>query len=163
MKKKKVKAKWDEGMETVVRRWEYLPGHVRRTIAEMVLHYGPAAGEARFATPVGAEWDEVEIVVCGADRARITVRGVTETYTFKGLGLEDKRRPGVARAEWRMLRTYAENPEPDAYYRLPKRRSLKVEISQFRRWLRAFFGIPGDPLKPFRSMLWLPRFKIRVE
>ena len=47
MKKRKVKAKWDEDVEAVVRRWEYLPSHVRRTIAEMVLHYGPAAGEAR--------------------------------------------------------------------------------------------------------------------
>jgi hypothetical protein len=62
-----------------------------------------------------------------------------------------------------MLRTYAENPEPDAYYKLPYRRSLKVEISKFRRWLQAFFGIPGDPLRPFQSDKWLPRFKIRVD
>jgi hypothetical protein len=62
-----------------------------------------------------------------------------------------------------MLQTYAENPEPDAYYRLPSRDYLKVEISKFRRWLQTFFGIPGDPLKPFKTGLWLPKFKVRAE
>jgi hypothetical protein len=62
-----------------------------------------------------------------------------------------------------MLRKYAENPEPDAYYKLPDRDGLKVDISKFRRWLQGFFGIPGDPLRPFKPARWLPRFKIRAD
>lgn len=154
---------FQDDAEEVLRRWPHLPDYVRKTVLELISHYGPAAVSARFPTPRGAEWSEVNIVLLSPDTARITVRDVSEQYTFAGVGLANVRAPKKPRAEWRMLRTYAENPEPDAYFRLPYRENLKMEISKFRRWLQAFFGIPGDPLRPFKSAHWLPRFNIAVE
>jgi hypothetical protein len=154
---------WDSGLETIIRHWPHLPDHAQRTLVEMVIHYGPETGRNRFPTPPGSEWTDVEIVLLHTNEVRIAIKGVTQTYTMAGLGLADGRNRKRPREEWQMLVTYAENPEPDAYYKLPKRENLKVHIFRFRKWLQSFFGIPGDPLKPFRSGLWLPRFKIRVE
>ena len=97
------------------------------------------------------------------DEAEFKIGSVCRRYTFAAVGLADKRNSKQPRREWLKLRTYAENTEPDAYYRLPKSDNLKLDISLFRRWLQRFFGIPGDPLKPFKTALWLPRFKIRAE
>ena len=147
-------------LEIVVRRWPYLPDYVQRSLVEMVSHYGPPPVAQRFPTPEGSDWPDVQIVLLDDSTARVTVGAVQHQYTFSALGLAGRRYPSRPRAEWRMLQTYAENPEPDAYYKLPYRESLKVEISKFRRWLQGFFGLPGDPLKPFKPALWLPRFKI---
>jgi len=117
----------------------------------------------RFPTPAGAAWNEVEIVVLSQREAEIKVRDVVQHYSFASIGLASSRNSKRPRAEWRMLVTYAENPEPDAYFKLPKRDNLKVDISKFRRWLQGFFGIPGDPLRPFKPARWLPRFKIRAD
>lgn len=153
----------DSDLEIFLRRWPHLPEHVRKTLIELVLHYGPPTEAVCFPTPIGADWPDVEIILLSPKQAKITVGSMVKQYTFSGIGLADKRRPDRPRTEWRMLRTYAENPEPDAYYRLPYREGLKVDISKFRRWLQGFFGIPGDPLKPFKSALWLPRFKVRAD
>jgi hypothetical protein len=88
-------------------------------------------------------------VLLSPHEAEIKVHDVIQRYGFAAIGLADGRNSERPRAEWRMLVTYAENPEPDAYYKLPDRDGLKVDISKFRRWLQGFFGIPGDPLKPF--------------
>jgi hypothetical protein len=141
----------------------YVPAHVRKTLVEVVSHYGPPTAEKRFPTPAGAKWSDVEIVLISEDEAEIKVGTVCQRYTYAAVGLADKRDGKRPLREWRMLRTYAENPEPDAYYNLPKRANLKLDISLFRQWLQRFFGIPGDPLKPFKTTLWLPRFKIRAE
>jgi hypothetical protein len=150
-------------VETVARHWRFLPGHLQTSILEIVSHYGPASKDTGFPSPPGAKWEDVEILLIDRDCVKVTVGKVSKRYTFQAIGLADKRRPERARSEWQMLKRYAENPQPDAYYKLPKRKSLKVEISQFRRWLKSFFGIPGDPLRPFRTGLWLPRFKISVD
>src|SRR5689334_8783747 len=153
----------DDELASITRRWPYVPEHVRKLMAEAVSHYGPAVGEKCFPTPAGATWADVEIVVVSPDEAEIRVGNVCRRYSFADAGLADKRDGKRPRREWRMLRTYAENPEPDAYFRLPKRSNLKKDISLFRLWLQGFFGIPGDPLKPFKTGLWLPRFKIRAD
>ena len=150
-------------IESILRRWPYVPEHVRALIAESVSHYGPATAEKCFPTPAGASWADVEIVLLSPEEAEIKVGDVCRRYTFAAAGLADKRNPKRPLSEWRMLRTYAENPEPDAYHKLPKRGNLKVDISKFRHWLQGFFGIPDDPLKPFKTGLWLPRFKIRAD
>jgi hypothetical protein len=154
---------WNERLEIIIRHWPHLPDYVQRAMTEQAQHYGPARVAARFPTPAGATWKDVEIVLQSPSEAQITVGNVTRSYTFSALGLADGRSPKRPRIEWRMLRTYAENPESDAYYKLPYRDSLKVEISMFRRWLKAFFGLPGDPLRPFEPSRWLPRFKVRAE
>ena len=156
-------ADFPDGLETIFRRWPYLPEHVQRTLVELVLHYGPARTATHFPTPMGANWEDVTIILRESSTVKITVGDIEREYTFAGLGLADRRRPKVPRSEFKMLRTYAENPQPDAYFKLPYREHLKVEISKFRRWLQGFFGIPGDPLKPFEGTHWLPRFKITEE
>lgn len=153
----------EDALDIVLRHWPHVPAHARRTIVELVSVYKPRGSERQFPTPADATWVDVEIVLLSSSEARITVGAVSKSYTFSALGLADNRRLDRSRLEWRMLRTYAENPEPDAYYKLPYRRNLKVEISKFRRWLQGFFCIPGDPLRPFESDKWLPRFKIRAE
>ena len=163
MSKPGPKPEWDRQIETVLRHWPYLPDYVKRTLVELTSHYGPAPAEVRFPTPAGAAWNEVEIVVLSQREAEIKVRDVVQHYSFASIGLASSRNSKRPRAEWRMLVTYAENPEPDAYFKLPKRDNLKVDISKFRRWLQGFFGIPGDPLRPFKPARWLPRFKIRAD
>ena len=153
----------DGELESILRRWPYVPEHVRKLVAEAVSHYGPPRAEKCFPTPAGAAWADVEIVLLSPDEAEIKVGTVCKRYTFAAAGLADKRNPKRPRREWAKLRTYAENPQPGAYYDLPKRTHLKADISLFRLWLQRFFGIPGDPLKPFKTGLWLPRFKIRVD
>lgn len=161
MKKRGPTPALPEGLEIVIRHWPHMPDHLQRSFAEVAGYYSPKSSNGkRFPTPEGAT---VEIVLLTRKEARITVGAVCHSYTFAGLGLANSRRPSEPRAEWRMLRTYAENPHPDAYYRLPYRKSLKVETSKFRRWLQGFFGLPGDPLRPFRPARWLPRFRIRAE
>jgi len=157
------KPEWDSELDTVLRRWPYLPEHVKQTLSELVSHYGPPPVEVRFPTPAGVTWTDIEIVLLSPTEAQIKVGNVVQSYTYSAIGLASKRDAKRPRVEWRMLRTYAENPEPDAYYKLPKRESLKVDISKFRRWLQSFFGIPGDPLRPFKPARWLPRFKIRAD
>lgn len=153
---------WSSEIEIILRRWPHLPAHVRRTLVELVSQYGPATASIHFPTPAGARWTDVEIVMLAPDSALITVGKVTLPYTFVTIGLTDQRSK-KPRGEWRTLRTYAENPEPDAYFKLPKRSNLKMDISRFRQWLISFFGIPGDPLRPFKPSRWLPRFKIRAD
>jgi hypothetical protein len=159
MNKPKDEAPWGRDLQTIQEHWPFLPQHLRESILEVVQHY--RGDKPCFPTPVGATWESVEILLVDRDRVKVTVGSVSRRYTFESLGLADRRRKNHPRAEWRMLKTYAENPQPDAYYKLPKRKNLK--ISQFRRWLKAFFGIPGDPLRPFRTGLWLPKFRINVD
>lgn len=156
-------AAWDEDIEIILRHWPHVPGYVRRTMVEMVSQYKPEAVAERFPTPAGAKWEDVEIVLLSPEEVKISVGCVTQNFSVASIGLADIRNAKKPRAEWRMLRTYAENPEPDAYYKLPARRSLKTEISRFRNWLKGFFGIAGDPLKPFKQARWLPKFKIRAD
>ena len=163
MSKPGPKPEWDNEIEAVLRHWPYLPDYVRRTFVEISSHYGPPAVTTRFPTPPGITWGDIEIVLLSPEEAKIIAGDVTQCYTFAALGLADLRRPDCPRTEWRMLQTYAENPEPDAYFKLPKRNSLKLEISKFRRWLQCFFGLADDPLRPFKPALWLPRFKVRAD
>jgi len=163
MRKRGPPPEWNSEIEIILRRWPHLPLHIRTTIVELVSQYGPPQGEIRFPTPPNSTWTDVEVVLMSPEHARITVGAVTQAYNFATIGLGDGRQSNRPRTEWRMLRTYAENPEPDAYFKLPRRSSLKVDISRFRRWLKGFFGIPGDPLRPFKPARWLPRFTIRAD
>lgn len=152
----------DANLEILLRRWPHLPEYVKKTLVDLVGQYGPAVTMERFPTPLGAKWEDVEIVLIDEETARISVGRVSHTFTFSGLGLASRRHKHIPRTEWRMLKTYAENPDPDAYNRLPFRKNLKIDIARFRKWLKAFFGIPGDPLLPFTTAKWMPRFKIRA-
>jgi hypothetical protein len=160
---KKTKEPQAESLEIVCRYWPHLPEYVRQTMVELVQHYGPPPAKGKFPTPPGATWRHVEIVLLSPEVAQISVGSVTQRYTFAAMGLADRRSGKGTRSEGRMLHTYAEHPEPDAYRKLPYRKNLKIEISKFRRWLQTFFGIGGDPLQPWESGHWLPRFKIRAE
>jgi hypothetical protein len=151
-----------EELAKVNRNWPHVPEHVRRTIVELVSHYEPPTGKGKFPTPPGAEWRHVEIVLLSPEVAQISVGSITQRYTFAAMGLTDRRGGKRTRSEGQMLRTYALNPEPDAYHKLPYRENLKVHISRFRHWLQNFFGIAGDPLESFESGFWRPRFKIRA-
>jgi len=163
MSKRRTLHAWNEDFETMARHWPYVPDHAKRTMIDLVSSYGPAVDGKRFPTPPGINWADIEILLLTPQEAKFTAGSVSQSYTFAAVGLADKRNTKRPRAEWRMLRTYAENPEPDAYYKLPYRENLKVDISNFRQWLKGFFGLPGDPLKPFKTGLWLPRFKIRAD
>jgi hypothetical protein len=154
---------WDEDIEVILRHWPHVPVYVRRTMVEMVSQYKPEVLTVRFSTPAKAKWEDVEIVLLSPEEAKISVGSVVQNYSFASIGLGDSRNAKNPRTEWRMLRTYAENSEPDAYYKLPPRRGLKMDISRFRNWLKGFFGIAGDPLKAFKPARWLPKFKIRAD
>jgi hypothetical protein len=120
-------------------------------------------GACSFPSPPDAEWPEVEIVLVKPMQIRVTVRGVTRLYNHAEAGLASQRHPNRAKVEWRKLQIYAWHAgDKGAYYKLPKYAALRHDIAKFRKWLKSFFGIAGDPLQPFSS-LWLPKFKIRAE
>jgi hypothetical protein len=158
----KSKAPLAKELEAISQNWLNVPEYVRRTIVELVSHYGPPPVKGKFPSVPGAEWRHVEIVLLSPDLAQVSVGSVTQRLTFAAMGLADRRSGKRVRSEGRMLRTYAENPEADAYHELPYRENLKVHISRFRHWLQRYFGIAGDPLQPFKSGYWRPRFKIRA-
>lgn len=149
--------------EVLVRHWPYIPAHARKTMLDLARSYGPARGEKAFPTPVGADWPDVAIVLVNENEARISVGEITRTVSFAEMGLQEERGARTTKNVGKMLRTYAENPEPGSYFRLPFRKNLKMHIARFRVWLQGYFGIAGDPLESFESAQWLPRFKIRAE
>ena len=130
MAKPRLRKEWDEELESILRLWPYIPEHVRKTFVDIVSNYGPPTAAKHFPTPAGASWTDVEIVLISPSEAEIQVGTVRGRYTFATAGLADKRDGKRPLREWRMLRTYAENPEPDAYFKLPKRGNLKKDISQ---------------------------------
>lgn len=152
----------NEELEAIIRHWPHIPEYARSGMKDWACSYGPQKQEKCFPTPKGSAWTDVEIVLIKENEAQITVGDISRNYTFEQLGLTNERRPDRAKNEGKMLRTYAEHPDSDSYYRLPYRKNLKIHISQFRTWLQGFFGIPGDPLYPFKSAQWQPRFKIRA-
>jgi hypothetical protein len=151
MKKRGSDATLQDGLEIVIRHWPHAPAHIKRVCVELLSNCRPESNGIRFPTPPGTTCGDIEIVLLSAEEARITVGVVSHCYTFRELGLAGRRQKNKPSAEWRVLRTYAENPEPDAYCKLPFRRSLKVEVSKFRRWLQGFFGLPDDPLQAIRD------------
>ena len=62
----------DASLEVILRRWPHLPEHVRKTLVELVGHYGPQAETERFPTPIGAKWEDVEIVLLDDANVRMT-------------------------------------------------------------------------------------------
>jgi len=162
-KSQKSKRLGDDGLETIVRHWPYFPDHARRTLIDLAERYCPTPGKYAFPTPAGSDWTDVTILLLTGNEAQITVGDTTRIYTFEQMGLQTERRPNRTKNEGKMLRVYAENPEAGSYFRLPFRENLKVHISEFRKWLQGFFGIAGDPLKPFKTAQWMPRFKIRAK
>jgi len=146
-----------------VRFWPNLPEHARRTMVDLARSYAPASAGGLFPTPAGADWADVTIVLLTPHDAQITVGDVTRVFSFEQMGLLNSRRSRSVKNEGKMLRVYAENPETGSYFRLPFRKNLKLYISIFRKWLQGFFGIPGDPLKTFKSAQWSPRFNISAK
>jgi hypothetical protein len=153
----------DELLEIILRHWPHMPEYARIAMSDSAKSYGPSSKNNGFPTPKDCEWTDVEIVLIDEKTACITIWEITRTYTFEELGLISERRPYGLKNEGKMLKTYAENTDPEAYSRLPYRPNLKVHISKFRTWLQGFFGIPGDPLHSFESKQWMPRFKIRAD
>src|SRR5690348_14547122 len=98
----------DEDLTAVVRHWESIPGHARRTFADLARSYGAATIERVFPTPKDTKWEDVSIVLVREDVAQITVGEITRTYSFEEMKLTNaRRRSGVATNEGRMLRVYA--------------------------------------------------------
>src|SRR5436853_59453 len=104
MRKPTQQKQWDDQIESILRRWPYVPEHARKILAEFVSHYGPPTAEKCFPTPAGAAWDDVEIVLISPGEAEINVGEVCRRYTFAAAGLADKRNPKRPLSEWRMLR-----------------------------------------------------------
>jgi len=153
----------DDDLNTVVRHWPDLPEHARRAIVDLARSYRAASAGSGFPTPAGASWADVTIVFLTPNDAQITVGKVTQVFSFEQMGLLNSRRSRSVKNEGKMLRVYAENPETGSYFRLPFRKNLKIYIATFRKWLQEFFGLPGDPLKPFESAQWSPRFTISAK
>lgn len=162
-RKRKTSRFSDDDLKAVVRCWPDLPEHARRTMVDLARSYWAASAGSVFPTPAGAGWADVTIVLLTPNDAQITVGAITRVFSFEQMGLLNARRSRSVKSEGKMLRVYAENPEAGSYFRLPFRKNLKIYIAAFRKWLQEFFGIPGDPLKPFESAQWLPRFKISAK
>jgi len=105
----------------------------------------------RFPTPPGTTWERVSIrIMADGDAAQVTAGNVTEPVTPAQMGMAYASNPARFTTDWRVLVMLAERgrvgPE-DAEARViaPK------QVERLRAKLRTFFGIEGDPFKPYRS------------
>lgn len=100
----------------------------------------------RFPTPPGAQWSDVRIRFTDAHSVQIKIKDITHSYTYEGMGMNDKRTPRPTN-RWTLLHSFATGggkltwDHTDASPRNKKRRERLADD------LRAFFGIDVDPFE----------------
>lgn len=115
----------------------------------------------RFPTPPGTTWERVSIrIMADGDAAQVTAGNVTEPVTPAQMGMAHARNPAKFTKDWGVLVLLANHgrvgPEDrEAHLITPK------QVERLRARLRTFFGIEGDPFKPYRSAKgYEPRFAL---
>ena len=107
---------------------------------------------ARFPTPKGARWEQVVMRFVSNDDVKISLGNVTREVNFAEMGFRDGR-TGRPIKLWNTLVLFATHTGEIAWGDLPPRvhDKLKHNVSELRKRLKAYFGIDGDPLYPYRT------------
>ncbi len=115
----------------------------------------------RFNTPPGTTWEQVKIVIMpDEDAAQVSAGGVTEPVVPDQMGLSHARNPSKFSKLWSLLVHLSKVERIDSrsnYFD----RTIPKSVERLRKKLREFFGIDGDPFKPYRQVKgYEPRFII---
>jgi len=115
----------------------------------------------RFPTPPGTTWEQVSILILAeGDGAQISAGGIAEPVTPAEMGMAYARNPARYTKDWNLLLMLAKcgRVEPrDAEARV----ITSKQVERLRKKLQRFFGIEGDPFKPYRQVRgYEPRFSL---
>lgn len=114
-----------------------------------------------FPTPAGARWEEVNIRFLNGHDVEVRVRDVVRTLDHVRFGLSSSRN-GLPTEQWKLLEAFGEErgrltwESSHAHRKNAKRKELLAKA------LREFFGIEGDPFRPFQKG-WAARFSVSIE
>lgn len=117
----------------------------------------------RFPTPPGVGWGDIRIRFTDAHTVNVQVRDRSQSYTYEGMGMRDKRTPRPT-LQWQLLHTFAKEGgsltwgSSDASSLNQKRRERLADD------LRAFFAIDSDPFEYDDNLRgWRARFTIEPD
>lgn len=115
---------------------------------------------AYFATPTGCDWGDVSVRFIDGETVAVKVGGAAGTFNFTQMGMTDAR-SGRPTKQWELLRTFARGrgrltwQSPGADRKNQKRREILAKD------LKAFFRLPGEPIRPTRRPSgWATAFQI---
>ena len=116
---------------------------------------------ATFPTPEGAKWKDVRIDIVSKDSARVTVCGVTKTYSALDMGFKDRRRGDMLTQQWDLLVKFAECSGVLSWANPIEKKTLYKTIQSLKSILKTFLGISGPPIKNYEKAIgYVARFKI---
>jgi len=129
---------------------------IRRLVSKSRLRAKKAILPLRL--PTGTTWEQVHIEFLHDEVVRITAGQLTEHRSFEDMGFCDRRKYGERPDEaWSHLRTMAklkgciEWSDDVEDIDESERTKVKKWISELRKRLREYFGIPDDPFQPYRQ------------
>lgn len=150
----------DDGDVELLRPMESILGPFLR------LHLPEAYGEPsrpRFPTPTGATWPDVLIRFKDGHTLTITVRGVTKTYTYEGMGMVNRHTHAPTR-QWELLHALAKGRGELTWESRAALRQNQKYRERLATDLRNFFGIESDPIEYDKAIKgWRARFTIEPD
>jgi hypothetical protein len=117
-----------------------------------------------FPTPRGASWSDVDIRVRDGESVSVRVRDERRVVTFVEMGMADGRTK-LPDKQWRLLEAYAARGGALTWERnADVGRRNKKRTERLAAALRAYFGIPGDPIEYVEATKgWRTRFALRLQ
>jgi hypothetical protein len=111
------------------------------------------------------QWSDIAIVFTSDHRIQVTTPTKRETLNYGDMGFEDKRGPkssGKPKKAWMLLLLLAERNGTFPRDRVSphQRTMLEKRMQELRRFLRAHFCLPGDPLPFVKGVGYEAAFKI---
>jgi len=131
--------------------------------AEVTRRFGGRSRQiAKYPTPPGTAWEQVEIVILAdADGAIINAGAEAQDRTPDQMGMAYERNPKRPTKLWDLLLRFAAEEKIGPGSR-PWDDNIPKRVERLRHKLREMFGIDEDPFKPYHEVRgYEPRFMIR--
>lgn len=117
----------------------------------------------RFPTPVGATWGDIRIRFTDGHTTSVSVRGITRSYTYEGMGLSDKR-TNTPTQQWDLLYAFAKAHGKMTWSSPAATRQNQKRRERLAKDLRSFFGIDEDPFEYLEELKgWRSRFTVEPD
>ena len=129
---------------------------IRRLVSKSRLRATKAILPLRL--PTGTTWEQVQVEFINDETVKIVAGSIVEHKTFADMGFCDRRKYGERPDElWSHFRTMAKQKGCISWsddvedIDESERTKLKKWMSDLRKRLREYFGIPDDPFQPYRQ------------
>jgi hypothetical protein len=123
----------------------------------------PEKASNGFPTPAGANWGEVKMKYMNGHTLSITVRGITKRVGFQHMGMGNAKN-NMPTKQWEVLEVFARGRGTFTWDDPAADRKIQKQREELSKKLRAYFGIPGDPIEFVPSTKgWKTRFEIEPE